>query len=149
MMDNEQKFDVRFAPDAAKEYSKLKNPTLTFVNKALDELEFRADEVGKPLGNKRDMKLAGCKEIKLRDAGIRIIFRITDTSIDILQVVQVLAIEKRSNDMVFKIASRRLAVIKRDKSLDQLKHISHIRKKISTSQNLPIISNEKSKDRPK
>lgn len=81
MTDNEQKFDVRFAPDAAKEYSKLKNPTLTFVNKAVDELEFRADEVGKPLGNKRDMKLAGCKEIKLRDAGVRIIFRITDTFI--------------------------------------------------------------------
>lgn len=40
--------------------------------------------MGKPLGNKRDMKLAGCKEIKLRDAGIRIIFRITDTFIDIL-----------------------------------------------------------------
>lgn len=146
MMDNEQKFDVRFAPDAAKEYSKLKNPTLTFVNKALDELEFRADEVGKPLGNKRDMKLAGCKEIKLRDAGIRIIFRITDTSIDILQVVQVLAIEKRSNDMVFKLASRRLAIIKRDKSLDQLKRISHTRKKLSSSQNPPVVSDEKSKD---
>lgn len=143
MMDNEQKFDVRFAPDAAKEYSKLKNPTLTFVNKALDELEFRADEVGKPLGNKRDMKLAGCKEIKLRDAGIRIIFRITDTSIDILQVVQVLAIEKRSNDMVFKLASRRLAIIKRDKSLNQLKRISHIRKKLSPSQNPPVVSDEK------
>lgn len=48
--------------------------------------------------------------------------------------------------MVFKLASRRLAVINRDKSLDQLKRISHIRKKLSTSQNPPVVSDEKSKD---
>jgi len=67
----EKRFDVRLDPDALKEYGKLDNSVLPAVNKAIDELEYRADEVGKPLGNKSSTKLAGCKEIKLREEGIR------------------------------------------------------------------------------
>lgn len=66
-MRNKQRFEVRLDPDAVKEYQKIDNSVIEMVDKAIDELETRADEVGKPLGNKRDIKLAGCKEIKLRD----------------------------------------------------------------------------------
>lgn len=119
-MDMSQRFDVRLDRDAAKEYERLKNPTLTIVTKSIDELMYRADEVGKPLGNKREMKLTGCKEIKLREAGIRIIFRITDTVVEILQVVQVITIEKRSRDMAFKIAASRLKHIKQQSNPKEL-----------------------------
>jgi len=97
----EPRFEVRLDLDAVKEYNSLDNSVIKIVDKAIDELEYRADEVGKPLGNKRDLKLAGCKEIKLRDAGIRIIFKVTNDIVEILRVVYVLAVEKRSDDFVF------------------------------------------------
>ncbi len=43
----EKKFDVRFDPDALKEYRKLDKSVLPIVNKVIDELEYRADEIGK------------------------------------------------------------------------------------------------------
>lgn len=111
-MRNKQRFEVRLDPDAVKEYQKIDNSVIEMVDKAIDELEKRADEVGKPLGNKRDIKLAGCKEIKLRDVGIRIIFRITNEVVDILRIVYVLTIESRSEDYVFKSANRRFKILK-------------------------------------
>ena len=108
----EKKFDVRLDPDALKEYGKLDNSVLPLVNKAIDELEYRADEVGKPLGNKSSTKLAGCKEIKLREVGIRIVFRITSEKVEVLRIVYVLAIEERSKDFVFKIAHERFKKLK-------------------------------------
>jgi len=101
-----KKFDVRLDKDAAKEYEKLDGSVLRMVNKAIDELEFRADEVGKVLGNTKISRLHGCKEIKLREAGIRIIFRISNQIVDVLSVVYVLSIEKRNRELVFKIAAR-------------------------------------------
>ncbi|MBV4420633.1 hypothetical protein KM800_15140, partial [Clostridium tyrobutyricum] len=101
-MDN-KRFEIIFAAGAIKEYKKLDNSILSIVNKAIDDLEFRADEVGKPLkGN-----LYGCKEKKLRNEGIRIIFRIVDNRVDILRIVYILAIQKRERDTVFKIATKR------------------------------------------
>ncbi|MBV4437241.1 hypothetical protein [Clostridium tyrobutyricum] len=47
-MDN-KRFEVIFAAGAIKEYKKLDNSILGIVNKAIDDLEFRADEVGKLL----------------------------------------------------------------------------------------------------
>jgi mRNA interferase RelE/StbE len=65
-------FKIVFHPGAAKEYQKLSNPILTYVNNSLRELAERANEVGKRLGNLKYTHLAGCKEIKLRDCGYRI-----------------------------------------------------------------------------
>ncbi len=108
-----ERFEVRFDEDAEKEYNKLDNSVLGIVNKAIDELVSRADEVGKNLSNYSNTKLAGCKEIKLRDAGIRIVFRITKMTVEVLRVVFILAIERRSQDLAFKIAHRRLKVLKK------------------------------------
>lgn len=79
---SEERFDVRFDEDAEKEYNRLDNSVLHIVNTAIDELVYRADEVGKKLNNHSHTKLAGCKEIKLRDAGIRIIFRVTNENVE-------------------------------------------------------------------
>jgi mRNA interferase RelE/StbE len=108
-----ERFDIRFDEDAEKEYNKLDNSVLGIVNKAIDELVYRADEVGKNLSNYTNTKLAGCKEIKLRDAGIRIVFRITNETVEVLRVVYILTIERRSQDLAFKIADRRLKAFKR------------------------------------
>lgn len=108
-----KKFDVRMDPDAAKEYQKLDAAYKRIVNKSIDELEFRADEVGKPLRNQSSSKLAGCKEIKLRDIGIRIIFRVTNETVDVLRIVYIVSIEQRSKDFVFKISNKRYGEFKK------------------------------------
>jgi len=81
------RFDVRFDVDALTEYQRLDNALVTIVDKALARLEERAEEVGTPLKNKYATKLHGCKEIKLRDAGLRIVFRVTDHTVEVLCVV--------------------------------------------------------------
>ena len=78
----------------------------------LAKLETRADEIGKSLGNKDSTKLHGCKEIKLRRAGLRIIFRVTTETVDVLRIVYVLSIEKRDLDFVFGVANNRLRRVK-------------------------------------
>lgn len=123
-MNEEKRFEVRLHPDAAKEYEKLDGSVLNKVNKAIDELELRADETGKVLRNNKSTKLAGCKEKKLRDAGIRIIFKVTNERVDILRIVYIIAIEKRKDDLVFKIAHNRnqnLKVLSKDKLVESFR----------------------------
>lgn len=96
-----------------KEYQDLDNLVIEVVNKSIDELMYRADEIDKPLGNKNSTKLHGCKEIKLREYGIRIIFRVTNEIVEVLRIVYVLAIERRSKDFVFKITDKRYSKIKK------------------------------------
>lgn len=108
-----KRFEIKFHPDAAKEYQSLDNSVLAIVNNAIDDLELRADEVGTPLRNNNSTKLAGCKEKKLRTAGIRIVFRVTNEKVDILRIVYILTIEKRSKDFVFKIAHKRNLTVKK------------------------------------
>ncbi len=118
-----KRFDVRFHPDAEKEYKGLDNSVVGIVNKSIDDLEIRADEVGKPLKNNTNSKLAGCREKKLRDAGVRIIFKVTKERVDVLRIVYILTIEKRSNDFAFKIAHKRNQVIKRLPKNEFNKHL--------------------------
>ncbi len=114
-----ERFEVRSDRDAEKEYNKLDNSVLSIVNKATDEWVYRADEVGKNLSNYSNTKLAGYKEIKLRVAGIRIVFRITHMTIEVLRMAMILAVERRSQDFAFKIADQRLKISKK-LSKDQL-----------------------------
>ena len=53
---SEIRFDVRLDPGAVKEYQDLENSVGEIVNKSIDELQFRADEVGKLMGNKSAQK---------------------------------------------------------------------------------------------
>jgi len=108
------RFEVKLAPAASREYVKLDKSVIGIVDNAIDRLEERADEIGTLLNNYQNTKLAGCKEIKLRDAGVRIIFKITDQVVNILQVVYVLTIERRDKDQVFRIANERYQEYKQD-----------------------------------
>lgn len=103
----EPRFEVRLHKAVAKEYDKLDHSVVRLVDKALAELETRADEIGKPLGTKRNINLTGCKEIKLRDAGIRIVFTVVKEKVYVVQMVFVLAIDERDDDYVFRLAGKR------------------------------------------
>lgn len=130
-----RKFDVKFAPEALKEYNSLDNSVLDIVNKSIDDLEVRADIVGKPLSNNSSTKLAGCKEKKLKDAGIRIVFKVTNEKVDILRIVYILTIEKRSSDLVFKIAHNRNAKFKTLSKEQRLKHLENCKNWTKVSKN--------------
>ncbi len=104
MSDRLIRFEIRFAAAAFKEYQALDNSVARIVDKKLEDLEERADELGKSLSG----DLVGFKEIKLRDAGVRMIYQITDEKVDILTLVYVLAIGKRADGRVFKSADHRV-----------------------------------------
>lgn len=100
------KFKIEFINRAAAiEFSKLDGSSRLFVEKAFRKLEFRADEIGKPLSNTPFALLRGCKELKFRRLGIRIIFRIINGQ---AQIVQIITIKHHENERVFRIASERL-----------------------------------------
>lgn len=124
----EQRFEIRFDEDAWKEYESLDGSLRNIVDKYLERLEYRADEIGKNLENYVSTKLAGCKELKLKKYGIRIVFRITDIHVDILRIVYVLTIESRSKDFVFKIADKRYRFFK-GLSADRIKEFLDNKKK--------------------
>ncbi|MGD9155557.1 MAG: hypothetical protein PVG90_08645 [Bacillota bacterium] len=63
---NKQRFELRFTPASRKDYDRMDGSVQKIVNKKLEDLEERADEIGKLLSG----NLAGCREIKLRNAGI-------------------------------------------------------------------------------
>ena len=58
---------------------------------------------GKPLGNKHGNHLAGLLKIKLRGAGIRVVYKLIRTESEMLVVV----IGVRADDEVYEIAERR------------------------------------------
>lgn len=96
------RFKVEFYDKTAeKEYLSLDGSVRAMVDKGIARLALRADEIGKPLSG----LLAVCRELKFRTDGIRIIYRIRDGHVE---VVQIIAIGARDKGKVFHLASRRL-----------------------------------------
>lgn len=96
------RFTVRFYnEDAMKDYRRLDGSAKKLVNVGLRKLEERADEIGKPLAG----PLRGCKELKYRKDGIRVVFRIAG---EVIEVVDIIAIGSRADSEVFKTAEKRL-----------------------------------------
>lgn len=98
-----RRFEVKLIP--VKEYRRLDGSIKKLVNVAFRKLEERADELGEELFDKKETKLLGCRKIKFRKHGIRIVYRIIKGKVEIVQVI---AIGKRGVDEVYKIASKRL-----------------------------------------
>ena len=59
---------------------------------------------GKPLGNKGNVKLTGCYKIKLRDAGIRIVYRLQRTE----HGMEIVIIGMRESAEVYDLAAKRI-----------------------------------------
>ncbi|MBT2606720.1 hypothetical protein J7E55_27570 [Bacillus sp. ISL-53] len=101
-MKNVPKYKIEFIDKkAVKEYKRLDGSVKKFVDIALSKLSYRADEIGKPL----ERELSGCKEIKFRKDGIRIIFRIVNGQVEIVEII---SIGSREDEAVFKEALKRL-----------------------------------------
>ena len=59
---------------------------------------------GKPLGNKGNVNLAGCYKIKLRDSGIRIVYRLQRTE----HGMEIIIIGMRDSAEVYDLAAKRI-----------------------------------------
>ena len=93
------RFKVEFYDKTAeKEYLSLDGSVRAMVNKGIARLVLRADEIGKPLSG----LLAGCRELRFRTDGIRVMYRIR---YGYVEVVQIISIGARDKDKVFGLAS--------------------------------------------
>ena len=86
------KWTLKFLPEAAKDLKNLAGNQRIMVAKAIDKvLENPLPEneggYGKPLGNKNGNNLTNFLKIKLKSAGIRVVYKIIKTETEMLVVV--------------------------------------------------------------
>lgn len=99
------KFEVVFIEEAKKDYQKLDGSVRKFVDIAIAKMIERADELGEELTKKNTSNLVGCRKIKFKKIGIRIVYRIIGNRAEITEII---AIEKRVENEVYKDAMKRL-----------------------------------------
>ena len=102
------KWILKFLPEAAKDLKNLVGNQRIMVAKAIDKvldnpLPVQEGGYGKPLGNKQGNDLTGFLKIKLRSAGIRVVYKLIQTETEMLVVV----IGVRADEEVYKTAQRR------------------------------------------
>lgn len=97
-----------YLPEAAKDLKNLAGNQRLLVVKAIDKVlrnPLPASEggYGKPLGNKQGNDLSGFLKIKLKSAGIRVVYKLIRTETEMLVVV----IGARADDEVYETARHR------------------------------------------
>jgi mRNA interferase RelE/StbE len=84
-----------------KDYDDLDGSQRIFVDKALDRIRQQGMFAGKPLWG----KLAACRKLKHKKLGLRVIFRESGKSVEIIEIV---AIGKRDKFTVYSSAEKRI-----------------------------------------
>lgn len=102
------KWTLKFLPEAAKDLKNLAGNQRIMVVKAIDKvlenpLPVQDGGYGKPLGSKHGNDLTGFLKIKLRSAGIRVVYKLIQTETEMLVVV----IGARADDEVYETAQNR------------------------------------------
>ena len=98
-----------FLPEAEKDFKKLSGNERIIVVKALDKiatnpLPTNEGGYGKPLGNKQGNQLSGFFKVKIKNLGIRIVYKLIKVDEEILVVI----IGARADDEVYNIAGKRI-----------------------------------------
>lgn len=106
-------WELQYLPDAEKDYKSLSRRQQLLVDKAIKKVKTNPlpqseGGYGKPLGNKRGANLTGYLKVKLRDEGIRIVYKLIRTDTTMLIVV----IGMREDDEVYETAKKRIKKIK-------------------------------------
>lgn len=99
---------LAYLPEAAKDLKDLAGNQKIMVAKAINKvlenpLPVSEGGYGKPLGNKRGNDLSGFLKIKLKSAGIRVVYKLVKIEGQMLVVV----IGARADDEVYDIAQHR------------------------------------------
>ena len=98
-----------FLPEALKDMKSLGGNQKILVLKAIKKVQTNPMPTheggfGKPLGNKGGNNLTGFLKIKLRDAGIRVVYKLVKTETEMLVIV----VGARADDEVYEIADKRI-----------------------------------------
>ncbi|MGN0460190.1 MAG: type II toxin-antitoxin system RelE/ParE family toxin [Ruminococcus sp.] len=101
-------WELKFLPEAKKDLKNLAGNQRILVIKAINKVLQNPVSVydggyGKPLGNKGNNNLSGFLKIKLRSAGIRVVYKLIKTETEMLVVV----IGARADDEVYDTACHR------------------------------------------
>ena len=103
-------WQIRFTQAAEKDLLQLDGSQRVLVQKAIrkvsqNPLPDYQGGYGKPLANKANSKLAGCLKIKLKAAGIRVVYKL----VEIDGVMVIIVIGSRADNEVYDIAQKRIA----------------------------------------
>ena len=99
---------VKYLPEAEKDLKGLDGSQRNLVLKAIKKVQqnpLPVDEngYGKPLGNHSSTSLAGLMKIKLRSAGLRIVYQLRRTETSMMIIV----IGVRADEEVYELAQKR------------------------------------------
>ena len=98
------RFDIRFYNRAAlRDYERLDGSARRLVDMGIRKLAERADELGQPLSG----LLSGCRKLKWRKLGLRMVFRVGDDGS--VEIVEIVAIGRRDKSTVYAAAEARLS----------------------------------------
>ena len=101
-------FKLVFLPEAEKDFKRLAGNERIIVAKALNKvlenpLPVNEGGYGKPLGNKQGNDLSGFFKIKIKNLGIRIVYKLIKVDGQMLVVV----IGARADEEVYNVAKKR------------------------------------------
>ncbi|MFL2072868.1 type II toxin-antitoxin system RelE family toxin [Marinilactibacillus psychrotolerans] len=94
-------YKVEFIEEAIQDFKKLDRSQQILIRKSILKIEKYGMQVGEDLRG----ELSGCRKLKHKKAGLRVVFRETKKG---LEIIQILAIGKRSDKEVYKSATKRL-----------------------------------------
>ncbi len=102
-------YKITYSKEARKDRAALDNSIGILVDKVLEKvsqnpLPKSEGGYGEPLGNKHGFDLTGLYKIKLKKAGIRIIYRLIREN----DTMRIIVIAARADDEVYKITAQRL-----------------------------------------
>ena len=102
-------WSVRFLPEAEEEYQKLDGSVRRQAAKAIlkvrqNPLPASEGGYGKPLGSRSGTDLTGLLKIKLKAAGLRIVYKLIQTDTEMIIVV----VGARADDAVYRTAETRM-----------------------------------------
>ena len=97
----EWKFDFQLAQE---DMDNLDGSLRKQVMTGFKKLKNNPLHYGKQLGHKNDIDLSGCRELKFKQSGIRVIYRVSDSEHQIV----ILAVGPRADFEVFRVAESRI-----------------------------------------
>ncbi|MBJ8350193.1 type II toxin-antitoxin system RelE family toxin [Streptococcus zalophi] len=95
------KYNIHFNDLSIGDFKSLDNSQASFVRKAFLKLEQKGMMVGKHLSG----DLSGCKKLKSKKTGLRIIFKLHPKD---SHTILIIAIGKREDKEIYNVAARRL-----------------------------------------
>jgi mRNA interferase RelE/StbE len=94
-------YELNYLAGVKDDYRSLDGSQKKLVNKSLKRIENMGMQAGQPLSG----ALVGCRKLKHRKAGLRVIFRDSQNGIEIIDII---AIGKREDLKVYKTAEDRM-----------------------------------------